>query len=320
MKIISIDGGGFLGLSSATLVRDLENHFQKSCHSQFDLFCGTSTGAIIALGLASGLSGARLVELYRTLGSSIFSSNSPLARRISLAKSLFVAKYPNAALRDALTDAFAEKTLGDLAADSKRVLITAFCVTNGRARVFKTDLPPKTTQHNGYKLVDVALASSAAPTFFPMVKIPRPTAPDEIEVFCDGGVVANHPALLGFAEAIGQVPPPQIKLLSISTPRNDLRQPSASRQSLSRGLLAWAPALSSVLIDSGSSIMHESLKRIVNSYPEHDRPLYQRLELENKSSIPMDLASKEATDDLAEIGARKAASAETRKALTPFFN
>jgi type I restriction enzyme M protein len=57
------------------------------------------------------------------------------------------------------------------------------------------------------------------------------------EVFCDGGVVANHPAIIGFAEALSrlQTPPGDISLLSISTPRLDLSEPLAGTRSLSRG-------------------------------------------------------------------------------------
>ncbi|MBZ5673930.1 MAG: patatin-like phospholipase family protein [Acidobacteriia bacterium] len=55
MRILSIDGGGYLGLTAAAYLEELEHHFNARCSDQFDLFCGTSTGAIIALGLAAGL-------------------------------------------------------------------------------------------------------------------------------------------------------------------------------------------------------------------------------------------------------------------------
>jgi uncharacterized protein len=320
MRILSIDGGGYLGLATATLLHDLETHFQTTCHERFDLFCGTSTGAIIALGLASGRTAEGIVELYKSLGTDVFGSGGKIARSFRSARAFFTSKYGNEELRRALVGVFQDRTLGDLRQTGKRAVIPAFCITNGRPRVFNTGQPPGETAHDGYRLADVALASSAAPTYFPMVKIRRPSGEAIEEVFCDGGVVANHPAMIGFAEAVGRlgVPPQEIALLSISTPRIDLSEPLAIRRSLSRGLLRWAPHLSSAFIDSGSSIMHEALRRIVDSFP-CPGPLYVRLELDNQNHHPMDLASQDATILLTHLGAEMAVRSGVRADVQPFF-
>ena len=34
MRVLSIDGGGYLGLPTATLLRDLETHFQATFHDR----------------------------------------------------------------------------------------------------------------------------------------------------------------------------------------------------------------------------------------------------------------------------------------------
>jgi uncharacterized protein len=320
VRILSIDGGGYLGLAVATLLRDLEEHFQAACHRSFDLFCGTSTGAIISLGLASGLGGQQIVDLYKDLGPAVFGGGGRIPRSFRFARSFVMSKYDNRELRRALDRVFQNRTIGDLEQRGKRVLIPAFCVTTGGPRVFKTDLPPALTLHNDYRVADVALASAAAPTYFPMVKLRRPTAPTEEEVLCDGGVVANHPAILGFAEAVGQleIPPADVALLSISTPRIDLREPLAAKRFLSRGLLRWAPSLSSALIDSGSAVMHEALRRIIRGFPE-PRPLYVRLALDNTERLPMDLASPNATIVLTQIGTAMAARSTVRTEARPFF-
>ena len=53
MRILSIDGGGYLGLATAAFIEGIESHFNTSLHQEFELFCGTSTGAVIVLGLVT---------------------------------------------------------------------------------------------------------------------------------------------------------------------------------------------------------------------------------------------------------------------------
>jgi patatin-like phospholipase/acyl hydrolase len=320
MRILSIDGGGFLGLAVGTLLQNIEDYFHATCHNRFDLFCGTSTGAIIALGLASGLPAREIVTLYESLGARVFASSSRISRRLRYARSFFAAKYSNTELRRALIASFGDGTFGDLRRSGKRAVIPAFCVTNGRPRIFNTGSEPFDTMFDDYLVADIALASSAAPSYFPMVRLARPNGAAADEVFCDGGVVANHPALIGFAEALSrlQTPPGEISLLSISTPRLDLSEPLAATRSLSRGLIRWAPVLSSALPDSASNIMHQALLRIIAGFPP-PRPRYVRVELENRNGIPMDLASQNAVIMLRQIGIEKANEAALRADLKQFF-
>lgn len=76
-KILSIDGGGILGLYSV----DVLDRIQKECYNgrplsqEFNLITGTSTGGIIALGLAIGKSAEQIKEFYLRYGESIFPKN-----------------------------------------------------------------------------------------------------------------------------------------------------------------------------------------------------------------------------------------------------
>ena len=316
-KVLSVDGGGYLGLATAKFIADSEKHFGSRYSERFQLFCGTSTGAIIALALAFGKTGEEIVDLYRQLGPRVFPHTWGLARWFHKRKSLVVAKYSARALRELLDDAFGNTTLGDLRNAGKLVLITAFSVTNGRPRVFKTDHSKNLSRDDNLKLADIAMASSAAPTFFPVVPIVRGDTKFE-ELFCDGGVVANHPALLGLAEALGEleVPASELCVLSLSTPRTDL-----GKRKLwvwRRGLWQWKDSLASILIDGNSAITHEAIKRIIRGYPE-PRPRYVRIDLQNMDGLEMDLASAYAAGALENIGSQKAASNDVRPLIEPFL-
>ena len=312
MRILSLDGGGYLGLSTAAFLQSCEKYFGTTTHESFDLFCGTSTGAIIALGLAYGLSANEIVDLYQQLGSSVF-KQSPLSNL----KQIFFAKYSSKTLKESLYKVFEDSTLADIESKGKKVMITSFCLSKGRPTIFKTDHSQRLNLHNAYKIADIALSSSAAPSYFPIVKL-FDTHGDVPHYYCDGGVFSNSPALLGFVEAISELQqkPADIKLLSISTPRVDLKKNQYTV--LNHGLIGWARTLSTLFIDSNSIIMDEALRRIVRAYGQ-EKPIYERIELSNTEKIPFDSVTQRYTEILKGEGRTKAETKEVREILAPFF-
>jgi patatin-like phospholipase/acyl hydrolase len=319
MRILSVDGGGYLGLAVAAFIDGVERHFGVSLHSRFDLFCGTSTGAIVSLGLATGKTGADIVDIYRRHGVRIFPPSSAWRNWLRRQKSLLRPMYPTDPLRDALHDAFADLTLGDVRARGKSALVTAFCTTTGQPRIFKTDYTEQPTPFAHYRLRDIALASSAAPTYFPLVEIANPVD-QRPEVFCDGGLVANHPALVGYAEALAalRMPARQIRLLSLATPQSDLGEHGRAIPGLERGLWGWRHNLGSIVIDANATIAHQVLRRIVDSYAAPG-PLYERVQMANPDGTPFDRADSHTTKMLMELGAATAALPAVRQRLAPFF-
>lgn len=321
MRILSIDGGGYLGLATAVFLRELERFYDTTCHSRFDLFCGTSTGSIIALGLASGMSAEDIVTFYRGMGEKVFPRTWRQRVRalpgVQQLCDLFSPTYAIEPLQAVLRDAFHDKTLGDLNSAKKFALVTAYSVSKGYPTIFKTDHDPKYNLHDGLLLADVAMASAAAPLYFPLARLRAPNSTSD-EFFCDGGVVANHPALLGFMEAlhIFKARPETISLLSVSTPRMELAEGGLQRPS--RGLLGWKPTLASLMIDGSAHLTHEVLRRLVDSYGV-SKPRYQRVRLRNPNRLPFDRADPEATQELEHLGAREGTSTDTRNNLEPFF-
>lgn len=319
MRVLSIDGGGYLGLASAAFIQGIEDHFKVKFSNHFDLFCGTSTGAILALSLANGRTGAEIVELYKNLGVSVFGKWSTFRKKARSIKSLLLPRYSQAGLELALRKEFGETKLCDLTAKRKMAMVTAFCCTTGRPRVFKTDHSSNLTRHGNYLLRDIALASAAAPTYFPMSCIHDSQYKIQ-EYFCDGGVVANHPALLGFVEAVSElkVLPSEVQLLSISTPRTDLAD-QPIRVNVNRGLLAWGPKLAAVFTDANSMIADQVLRRLMPTYGA-EQPRYERVEMQNKQLLDMDRVDSHATELLVHIGSTLASCNTVRSRLKPFFD
>ena len=191
-RILSLDGGGIRGLFTATLLGRLLARRRKLIDSA-DLIAGTSTGGILALGLAAGLEPSQLARLYREQGGRIFDDSAwddirDLGQAIG-------ADYDQRALRGELVKQFGQATLGDL---GKRVLVPAFDLDapakRGRPRMWKPKFFhnfPGSDSDRREKVVDVALRTSAAPTYFPTY-----------QGYVDGGVVANNPSMAAVAQAL----------------------------------------------------------------------------------------------------------------------
>ena len=70
--ILSIDGGGVRGIIPLACLVRLESRLGRPCREIFDMAAGTSTGAVIAAGIALGVSARGLLALYRELATEAF--------------------------------------------------------------------------------------------------------------------------------------------------------------------------------------------------------------------------------------------------------
>jgi len=123
-RILAIDGGGVRGVFAARILDRLQQ--ETGFLDRTDLLAGTSTGGILALGLASGLAPARMAKLYLDHSREIFAAS--LVRKVATVDGVLGARYDNAALRKVARYVFGDRKLGDL---GKRVLIPTFDLDNG---------------------------------------------------------------------------------------------------------------------------------------------------------------------------------------------
>ena len=210
LRVLSLDGGGIRGVFSAAVLAAIEEQLGLSVANYFDLIIGTSTGGIIALGLGMGLSAEDILEFYAKSGPDIFPTAFFHQRVGRSFRHLFWHKYSARALRNALLQVFGERRLGE---SKCRLVVTSFDAVAGDVHLFKTAHHPKFTRDFREEVVDVALATSAAPTFLPGHQ------PGDGRRFVDGGVWGNCPAPLGVLEAVTVLGAAreEVDLLSIGT-------------------------------------------------------------------------------------------------------
>lgn len=185
-RILALSGGGYRGLYTAKVLADLEAHIEAPIASRFDLIAGTSIGGILALALSLEIPASAMVELFTQHGQDIFKARRSLW-------GLVRSRYTQAELSRLLKtdDLFASRTLGEC---THRVIVPAIDYSNGVPVLFKTPHHVDLTRDHAYAIADVALATSAAPAYFPRHSFDN-------RQFIDGGLFANAPGLLAFHEA-----------------------------------------------------------------------------------------------------------------------
>ncbi|MGH6814347.1 MAG: CBASS cGAMP-activated phospholipase [Hyphomicrobiaceae bacterium] len=211
-RILSLDGGGIKGTFTASVLATLEEATGKSVVEHFDLIVGTSTGGILAIGLGLGFRPKAILDFYKERGPTIFPSMSIVERRIGLLRQLFRPRFSHDVLKQALTNILQDRKFGE---SRCRLVIPAYDAIAGRIFLLKTAHRPRFVFDIDASAVDVALATSAAPTYFAAAPFPK----HEGACYVDGGVWANCPALVGVVEAIGFLDqkPERIDVLSIGT-------------------------------------------------------------------------------------------------------
>jgi patatin-like phospholipase/acyl hydrolase len=193
-RVVSLDGGGIRGIVSLVLMQRLSAEpGLENWLDSVDLLAGTSTGGLIALGLARGISLADLRDLYETRGQVIF-DDSWLDDLKDLGR-IAGADYDLKGLRRELRRLFGDTLLRHL---RRRVLVTSFDLDNQDPDPSRRTWKPKLF-HNfpgpdsdgGQPCWKVGLRTSAAPTYFP-----------SFEGYIDGAVYASNPSMCALGQAL----------------------------------------------------------------------------------------------------------------------
>lgn len=197
IRILCLNGGGVRGLFTISVLAEVERIIESKKEIEnvkignyFDLITGTSIGGILALGLAKGKSARELKEKFYKQAPLIFPQRLTL---INTLKSLILPRYSNKPLKFAVEEMLGkDTTFNEL---ERRALIPAVNLSDGEPQFFKTPHNPQFTRDGDLKIVDAAMATSAAPTYFPPYY-----CKDLNAYFADGGLVANNPSYISLLE------------------------------------------------------------------------------------------------------------------------
>ena len=322
LRVLSIDGGGMRGLYTSVYLSALakqaaarRNTSELDVGKAFDLIVGTSTGGIIACALVAGVPLDQVAELYRQHGKEIFPVKMPGGLNLDLVRQLVCRPRHlacgNAALERVLFEKLGDLTVGQVY-ERRRIALAVPAVEMSRHRswVFKT---PHLGGHrdDGFRLVDVCLATSAAPLYRSMARVENPTAPGHHYVFVDGGLWANNPVLVGMIDALQMASEgDRIEIFSLGTcprPTGDI----FDADDMHRGLGQWKFGGEAAVVsldaqefayDNMAEILAKHVKRdcIVVHFPRGRLPAKAMpyLDLDETSEKGMQVLVEQAQEDV----------------------
>lgn len=280
-RILTIDGGGVRGYYAALLIARLVAANPRWLE-RVDLIAGTSTGAIIALGLALEMAPADIAGIYVRDAEKIFTTS--FANRLIDGGGLLGPRYDVRRFAAILRRVFHDTRLGDL---PRKVMIPAFDLDDGnpdpgrrhwQARLFHNLAGSQAS--NDLLVRRAALYSSAVPAVFA-------TADGHI----DGGVFAANPAGCALAlslDAKAQDKPPTldaVRLFSVGTGRSALH---IEGERLHWGLTQWAPNLLGVMFDAGIGVVDYQCRQLLGTRYHRLNPWLdgERIRLDDAAALP----------------------------------
>lgn len=286
-QILSLIGGGIRGAFITSFLKEIEEKLGRPIAECFDLIAGTSTGGIIATGLAAGRSAAEVYDFYVRYGEKIFSprpkykakgymklvypsANWVFSRRTGEKLDPFLrARYCPDALGHSFDEGFGQDTIESIR--FTRLIVPTVNLTKGMPHVFRSAHLPEAVADQDVRICDLLLAATAAPTYFPHKQI-------KDQSFADGALWATDPSMLAFAEAMrirgechrGDCDPTydtsDIHLLSIGT---GISQYSWTPPGADAGMMYWARHIADVMGISQIQGIHQPLHFILGDNYTH---------------------------------------------------
>lgn len=318
LRILSIDGGGIRGIIPGQVLVTIEKKIQKHTGNSnariadyFDLIAGTSTGGILACAHLCPENSNRnepkftakqVLDLYEKNGKEIF--HTPFLKKLIPFRTYFTNKYPPRNIEPLLKQYFEDIKLSQLL---KPCLITAYDTRRANIFFFRHQ-DALVNQARDFYLRDVALATSAAPTYFEQAHIYSQNG--IMYPLVDGGVVANNPTMtaylqaqmtfMGFGKRI--VKTSDMVVLSLGTGNVRTNYPRSKKQ----GQVAWAKPVIDIMMTGMYDITNFTMRKLFWNCPNQYLRIEVDLSKNTNVNIEMDDASKKNIEELMETGSKLA--------------
>ena len=290
-SVLSIDGGGIRGIIPALVLDYLERESGRPISDLFDLVVGTSSGGIIALGLAQADADQRpkfsandLAAFFEKSGRTIFEKT--LWRNIRSAGGVLDELYSARPLEVVLRKYFSNTRLGETLGST---MVTAYDIEDRRTLFLKSWHP----DHETVWCRDAARATSAAPTYFEPALI---DVHGGQRALIDGGVFVNSPVVSAYAEALKLYPNEPLMVLSLGT--GELVRPIPFETAKDWGQAGWVMPLLDCMFDGATKAANHQMRMFLGE-------LYIRLQVTlDEANDDMDDASDANISNLKRIADR----------------
>ena len=296
-NILSIRGGGIRGIIPCCCLIRLEEQLGGLTRDHIHLCAGTSTGALLTASVAAGVPARDLLKVYTDQSHEIFTPSGVVG---DAKRGVEGFTFDPTNLRDVLARNLGPAANWTVNDSPVRIMISATAM-NGHNWFFVKDNERNSRTTGGVKLVDAAVASACAPTYFDHWRI------DGIQGrtirFFDGGVGGTaNPAYQAAVEAFeyDDFVPRASRLISLGTgfyPASD--DPP-------KGLIAVIEWVTSTLVDTSEDWVDEAVERQWPGLMQNFNPELPR---------DIDMADTSAIADLVRIGQQTAAAMDWTQIL-----
>ena len=250
-RILTIDGGGLRGVFAASIIEQMELVTGKSARDLFDCFYGTSTGAILAAGLAIGMRATELKNFYLEKGATVF-QKLPWYHII---KRALYWTYSKEELEQELKRVFGTRSLFDVGP-----LLSIQTKNTQTSNVDFFNNFPYTRRAHGEKnlpLWQIIRASTAAPTYFE----------PEMNRYIDGGISSyNNSSYASFIGATKYLDWPagldHLRIYSVGTGYHPPVIPSGELDEKNK--IQMAAYMVEELMDDINLLQNQIMKRLEN--------------------------------------------------------
>lgn len=309
-KVLSIDGGGIRGIIPAIILHEIEKRTKKPICQLFNLIAGSSTGGILAAGLAKPdpnnknkphFQAKDLIEVYRKHGERIF-FESQIQRLFSI-DDIVRAKYSSKGRDEVLTNFFGDTLLQDALTE---LFITSYDIELRMPIFFINELKKQKLGDNfrkiceGFTMKQAAMATSAAPTYFKPYKLETIDPTDGgYYALVDGCVFANNPTSLAIMEALissqklaaktpHQQPLTLNDILVVSLGTGSLTRKYSYNKAANWGLIQWLEPLVNIMLDANSESVACQLEQLLPRADDIPKQYYRFQGFLNGANDDMD--------------------------------
>jgi uncharacterized protein len=302
-NILSIRGGGIRGIIPCCCLIELEKQLGGVTRDHIDMCAGTSTGALLTAAVAAGIPASDLLKVYTERSHEVFTPTGAVAAAKRIAVGFM---YDPQHLHNVLISVFGPAAAWAVNDCPIRVMISATAM-NGHNWFFVRDNPHNAKTTGTLKLVDAAVASACAPTYFDHWKIdnvPVNGVPTTLRFFDGGAGGTANPAYQACIEAFDydDFDPQDTNLVALGTGYYPAPDTPPS------GLIGTIGWVTGTLVDTSEDWVDQAIERQWPKLMQSRNPL-----------LPSDIdeADLSAIPTLVEIGQQIAATLDWEALLAP---
>lgn len=262
IRVLSVDGGGMRGIVPATFLESIEKISGRGVAELFDVMVGTSTGAILTVGLTVAnennkpkYTATDFIKLYQEMGDVIFHKDRSL---LEVLDGVTRPSYDPSGYEKLLKDYFAEAILSQSITE---LAVPSIELEDMNMHIFTRYNAKKDTQHD-FKVRELIRAATAAPTYFPAAKVSSIDGKMS-GTFVDAGLSTNNPGMIALAEAKTLAADADILFVSLGT--GAITKPIDAMKAKTWGEVEWIKSIFDLQGDAQSSYTETVISTFLKS-------------------------------------------------------